>query len=290
MAFTKQVSLHGKRAYVTTRDQVAGRGGFVAGGDDKPSIAYPAPDVVATFTDFIGYTQTADTGVPISNGGGFGLATGDTGHANGFQAVTNGVFRIFATPTVAAKTSAGGVAVKGRLLQWKGNQGAGKDSFLHLAARIKRQSVSRTLNRTHLFVGFTDIASYEFPAYDTGGDVISAPNDYMGIMGSPGGDTGYSGVAAKGVAGDSGDQVVALEDTATDNVYDVLEMIYQRGPSDTGGAVTFLINGVNKGRISSPVQSNVALTPCVYAFLQDTGTGAVDIDWIAVSASRDTGE
>jgi len=291
MTVTKQVSIHGKRAFLTTRDQLAARNGFVAGGDDKPSMVFPSPDMVALHEDFLSYVQAGDTGTPIGASGAFGRVVGDTGHAHQTINATNGVFRIFSTPTVAAKTSAGGAGISARLLQWKGNAGpGGKDSVLRMAARIKRQSVSRTLNRTHVFVGFTDIATYEFPAFDTGAGIISAPNDFVGFMGSPGGDTGWSAVAAKGVAGDSGDQVVALQNSVTDNVYDVLEVEISRGASDTGGLAKFFINGVPKGQISSPIQSGVALAPCVYAFLQDTGTGAVDIDWVNVSATRDTGE
>ena len=38
MTVTKQVSLHGKRAFLTKEDILVGRGGIAAGGDDKPTI------------------------------------------------------------------------------------------------------------------------------------------------------------------------------------------------------------------------------------------------------------
>lgn len=290
MTIDKQVSLHGKRAFITNDDRLAGRNGFVAGGDDKPAIVYPSPDTVAVFEDFTGPgNQAADTGVPLHQGFVRRVA-GDTGHHATTIAGASGVFQLFTTPSAgAAKVATSGQGISGAL-QFKGNSGVGaKDGFLHVGARVKSSSVSRTIKRLHAFVGFTDIATFEFPAFDTGAGVISAASDYMGLMLSPGGDTGWSGVAGKSTAGDSGDQVVALDNSVVDNTYDVVEAVYRRGISDTGGTVNFYVNGVHKGSINSPVSPTVALAPCIYAFQQDTGGEQLDIDYFTYASNRDTG-
>lgn len=282
MTVNKQVSLHGKRAFITKDDQVAARNGFVAGGDDKPSIVFPSPDTVAQFDDFLG-DVVADQ---------WNVVEGDTGagSASAIQAGTNGIFRLYSTAGVATPASGEGQAINSGALNWKANQGPGSASGrLRFAARLKLESVNRSSKRIHVFAGFTDNTSYEFPAYDTGAGVISAAADYCGFLFSPGGDTGWSGVAGKSTAGDSGDQVDHLTNSITANKYDTLEVELARGTSDTGGSATFFVNGVPKGRINSPVASNVALTPVIAAFQQDTGGEYVDIDWMNVSAPRDTG-
>jgi len=50
MTVTKQVSLHGKRAFLTKEDILVARNAVAAGGDDKPTIVLPgSPDTVAVF-------------------------------------------------------------------------------------------------------------------------------------------------------------------------------------------------------------------------------------------------
>lgn len=293
MSTTKQVSLHGKRAFISKDDQIVARNGFVAGGDDKPSITFPSPDTVASFEDFI--TTTYDTGPPIG-GGLFKQVTGDTGNGSATRAATGGVFRLFNTPSVtAAVAPAAGKGISG-ILAWKGNMGPGSTSGrLKMAARVRivaddnNTVLGRTTNRLHAYVGFTDIATYEYPVWDTGAGVISNPSDYMGFMLSPGGDTGWSGVAAASAANDSGDSVVSVYTGVTSGTYNVLEIDYNRGAGDTGGTVVFSVNGRPLATIDSPVVPTTALAPCIYAFQQDTGSQALDVDWVNVSGPRDTG-
>lgn len=265
---------------------------FAAGGEGQGSIVLPgSPATVSVFEDFLGVPQVgSDTGAPMGSGA-FRQVIGDTGHTSAAVAGTNGVWRLFSAVSAAApKAATAGQGIGGGALQWKGAQGKGSQAGrLRFGARVKVDTIGRTTKRVHLFAGFTDIATFEFPAYDTGAGVISAASDYMGIMLSPGGDTGWSGVAGKSTAGDSGDQVVALGVTPIANTYTTIEMEYNRGISDTGGAVTFWIDGKPQGGIVSPVSPSVALTPVIVAFQQDTGGEFVDIDWVNISAPRDTG-
>jgi hypothetical protein len=293
--------IHRRALGITKDDQVMAPSGVVAGGDGKPVIVSPAPDTVAVFEDFVSRVGTKgqpnDTGVPLGNGGAFAEVTGDTGHGSLVVAGTNGVFRLFNTPSATAaalaNTSGKGISTG---LQWKGNQGPGAQSGrLRFGARVKIKpddggsAISRTTNRLHVFAGFTDIATFEYPAFDTGAGVISAASDYCGFMLSAGGDTGWSGVAASSTANDSGDAVVSLYPGATVNIYDALEVEIHRGAGDTGGTATFYVNGIPRGSIDSPFSPTVALAACIYAFQQDTGAQALDIDWVAVSSIRDTG-
>ena len=289
MSVKKQVSVHGRRAYVTPHNQLAAANGFVAGGIDKPAIVLPgAPDTVAMFQDFLSVID--DTGAPFP-GGGFRAVVGDTGHGFNTPTGTNGILRLFHTVSTAAPKAPGaGLAVGHGRLAWAGDQGPGPESGrLRFGARLKTESVNRSSKRVHIFAGFTDNAVYEYPAYDTGAGVISNASDYMGFMLSPGGDTGWSAVAGKSTAGDSGDQLVHLSADVTANKYNVVELEYTRSAGDTGGRVTFFIDGDALGSFETPIASSTRLSPCIYAFQQDTGGERVEIDWINVSAPRDTG-
>lgn len=288
MTVTKQVSLHGKRAFITPDDQVAGRNGFVAGGDDKPSIVFPSPDTVALFDDFLG-DLIADE---------WALVEADTGLTEEITTGTNGVLRLTGTTTVAtsAPDTRTAALTQGLVKNWKVNSGGPKNGRLRLSARVKIQTNTRTADagRTHVFVGFADTGGAEFPAYDTGAGVISNAADCVGFLFSPGGDTGWSLVSAKSTAGDSGDQLAVAGSAyaPTSNVYQTLEIEVRSGNSDTGGVAHFWIDGKKVGRINSPVGSAIALTPWIGMAEQDTGDTAgkyFDIDYIALSAPRDTG-
>jgi hypothetical protein len=287
MSVTKQVSLHGKRAYITKDDQIAASNGFVAGGDGKPAIVLPgSPDTTAIFDDFyagVGADLTGDTGTA---GQYFITRKGDTGTTGVLTAGTNGVFRFTpsqtaATPGVAATT----FGFVGPSLSWKPNQGPGPYSGrLRFGARIKKSIY--TGGEHGVFVGFTDTTAAEYPVYDTGGSADgSAATNAVGINWNLAADTGWVGVA---VDGDALQSVQLTTVAPTANTYVTLEVEIHRGQGDTGGTATFYVDGVAKGRIDNPCNTSTALTPCVYGY--DTGGASLlDIDWVNVSAPRDTG-
>lgn len=286
MTVTKQVSLHGKRAFITPDDQLAARNGHVAGGDDKPSIVFPSPDTVAQFDDF-----TGDTGNATAC---WQYVEGDTGMSGAVVTATNGIYRITGSETQGVAPTACAAITGGLMKNWKVDSGGPKNGRLRLSARIKNDVITRTAEagRTHIFVGFSDSGGAEMPAFDTGAGVISNAADLVGFLSSPGGDTGWSLVSVKSTAGDSGDQLVVAGASRgpSSNTYTVVELEVRSGQSDTGGTASFWIDGRLAGSISSPVNSAVALTPWIGAWCQDTGYSfLLDVDWVNISAPRDTG-
>ena len=275
-------SKHGKEFGLGPDREMVVPAGYVAGGHNRAVMYYPSPNRAAAIEDFIGSVD--DTGKPFP-GGYFRAVVGDTGHTNSIQDVTNGVFRLFSATTAVTAAAANGAGISGGSLQWAADQ-----EKLRAGARVKLESVSRTAKRVHVFFGFTDIASYEFPAYDTGAGFINNASDFVGLYFGAGADTGWSGVSKKSTSGDSGIQVVALDTGVAANVYDDIEVELNSFVGDTGGKATFFINGVPVGSIASPVSTGVNLCPVMYAFQQDTGGDFVDVDWVAVSALRDSGD
>jgi len=275
---------------------LVGKRGIATGGDGKPAIVLPSADVAAIFDDFLASrtlpTDVLDTGVNLGAGTYFKLLQGDTGLSGTVVAgKAAGVYRIVSTATVGTSSVNGsGGAVIGEQLAWKANSGGGGQiGGLRFAARIAANSWLSGTGMSGLFVGFTDVLTAEVPAHDTGGGLVTSAANCVGFMWGSDGDTGWRGVAAKGQAGDSGDQEVTLTtvgETAAN--FQVLEIVVQRGPSDTGGVATFYIDGVAKGSLVSPIATSANLVPCLYAY--DTGgTTTMDIDWINVSMPRDSG-
>ncbi len=307
MSLQKQVSLHGRRAFVTSDDILCGQGGLAAGGAGKPTIVFPGPDIVAVFDDFLGDKGglgVVDTGkvVPSSTvttgqiydtgtaGHFFITRKGDSGLTGTLVAGTNGVFRLTSSETITTATVAGSSAgIVGPQLAWKANQGpGGTTGRLRMGARIKQDLYVTATGKQGLFLGFTDSTAAEVPMHDTGGTAdMATATDAVGFMWSTDGDTGWRGMA---VNGNTVQEITGglTTTTPTDNKWTTLEVEIHRGISDTGGTATFYIDGVVKGAITSPLATSVALTPAIY--ITDTGgVGKLDIDWVNVSAPRDTG-
>jgi hypothetical protein len=300
-----QKSLHGIKAFVDPNDILFGRNAIATGGRDKPMVILPgSPDTVVIWDDFIG-----DTGRSLRAGTDphWRVIDGDTGNDTGGNVVvtpgTSGILRINTSTTNAhagGATAAFGHGIVNSL-SWKGNQGSvptDTKNGLRFGTRLKANTYTDTGRRISIFAGFTDTIALESPIADTGGAPIAVANDAVGFVYGAGGDTGWSGMS---VNGGGTVQVVALDNTRqafragagstnNSNVYDTLELEVHHGLSDTGGTVTFYVNGQNKGSISAPIAMNVALTPIIYMYGTDTGGGqTVDVDWINVSAPRDSG-
>lgn len=284
-AFPKQVSYHGKRSYLDKDSRNVAKGGFVAGGEGAEGtntggdIVLPGiPGVAAYFDDFLG-----DTGATQ-----WVFVTGDTGTVSKFSHVTgtNGVGRILTEVTPLNVPGETFAITHGLMLQWKPNQGPSGDlGDFGFAARVKFESVSRTVKRQHVFIGLADTGGAEHPAYDTGGGIISPATDLIGFMFSPGGDTGWSLVSSQGGT----DQLAVPVEGPTANVYDTLGFIIRRGSGDTGGTAYFFRNGKQIGKINNPITGTVALTPWLGFWCQDTGQRYLDIDYVNIYAPRDTG-
>lgn len=265
----KQVGLHGARVYLTPDDVLVAKSGFASGGEQSQgnlggSIVLPgSPKHVAVFDDFLG-DVVADQ---------WNYAEGDTGNNAGLINGTSGVYRMTLSTSAAFAPASVASLNGGVLLQWKRNVGK-----LRMAARVKASSYAGV----NIFVGLTDTGAAEMPYYDTGataGPISTATNAVGWIYGSDG-DAVWTGVGVN--AGTDATSVAGAAPTT--NVYDVLELAW----NDTGD-VYFYQNGVLKGSMSAAVAGTRWLTPAVAAFAKDTGGQSIDIDYINVSANRDTG-
>lgn len=299
-----QKGLHRRSLGLGYDNELIARDGYVSGGEGKPTVVFPGPDTVALWEDFL----TDHSGMPQVDTGAAGLhflaKCTDTGVKGSVVAGTNGVFRITSSETIATVTPvACSKSVLGRQLMWKADQGANTAGRLRMSARIKssitpHKTEGTRPDRVGMFIGFTDNIAHEVPIHDTGrtGDsgasAVSSANDCVGFLWSSDGDTGWRGVSAtsgSGGANDSGDQQVLLTPTKpVANAWTTLEVEVRRNQGDTGGTAIFYIDGVQKGRITSPINPTIAMTPIVQ-FYDTGGLGTFDIDYINVSAPRDTG-
>lgn len=291
MSVGKYRNIAGKQAWVSKDGQLAGQNGFVAGGDESPAIVYPSPDTVSLFDDFHVQRGTIDGDTGVA-GLYFDRRAGDTGGTGTVvSGATNGVYRITMSATLDGNSSAAtpngtATGITQRGLNWKANQGKDVDGRLRFGCRLK----ASTFTMGSLFMGFTDtVAAGEFPIYDTGATagILSNASDAVGFLFGERGDTGWVGVS---VRADTDQHVILDPVTPTNNKYRTFELEVRRSEGDTGGNVIFYIDGLPKGQIVSPVTSTAALTPCVFVCdVNDTGAAVVDIDWVNVSAPRDTG-
>lgn len=307
MSVSKQVSLHGKRAFISKDDQIVGRNGFVAGGDDKPAIVYPSPDTVAVFDDFHGRLLFGinDTGTGVVGnlhhyrGPHFRWIGTDTGNDVKLRdtGAVNGVVRIGAVNDGTQTAAGTNTSLVGYTTAWKANMGPGGQSGrLRIGARLKCLGNGTVWNAGSIFVGFSDsgaLGAGTFPIYDTGasdtGGIAAVSNAVGFLYGENAASGAIRGVSARG--GAAGRQAVTLNTTTpVVNKYQVWELEIHRGISDTGGTATFYIDGVPKGTISSPLATNEPLVPGIWVMASDTGAPIVDVDWINVSGPRDTGE
>lgn len=273
-----QASLHGHRAFVTPDNLLVGQNGIAAGGRDKPLIVLPgAPDTVALFDDFLGDALDSAWIVGTSDTGQATPASGVL--ATSAVSATNGVFRMTSSAT-STQTPAGGAQSLNGAPNWKANQGR-----LRFGVRLK----TAVLAGNTVFAGYTDTGGTEIAAYDTGGGIITPAADYVGFIWS--GEGGSTQQAYRCVAGKAGvDQVATPAGSAitpTANVYDVLEIEL---PGVDGGAATFYVNGKAYAQIASAaITPTVALAGGVWRANTDGAADAIDIDWINMSAGRDTG-
>lgn len=304
MSVTKQVSLHGNRAFLSTEDDLVAKT-HVSGGVNKPNIVLPGShDVVAIFDDFhsslVGDTgNIGDTGNVGAHLGGLYLRPvfTDTGNEIKLRQATNGVIRL-GPVSQGTQTPAGtNTSLVGRTHAWKGNMGpGGSPGRLRFGVRLKCPGNGTVWNAGSIFAGFADTGvtgAGTFPIYDTGASDtggIAAVADAVGFLfGENAAVEGIRGVSARG--GATGRQTVTLDTgPPTPNVYQVWELELHRSASDTGGTVTFYINGVPKGSITSPLRTSFPLVPYIGIMASDTGAPALDVDWFAASGTRDTGE
>lgn len=269
--FNKQRPLHGQSVYVTQDDMLVakaiGAGGERSVGRQGGNVLLPgSPMYTAMFDDFHGDLV----------GDQWNYAESDTGHAGTVVPATNGIFRLALSATATKAPSASAVLNTGLFPQWKANQGG-----LRIAARLKISA----LTGANVFVGLSDTGATQMPIYDTGGGILSPASNAVGFL--------FSGGAAspssvwRGVAVNTDvDRTPVSGQAPVANTYDVLEIEI----NDTGNLATFYQNGKSVGQVESPLLSTRGLVPVVAGFASEAGAVDIDLDWINVSALRDTGE
>jgi hypothetical protein len=282
-------SLNRRLLGLTHSGQALAREGYVSGGEGRATIVHNAPDTAAVFDDFYG-ANDGDTGSLALRAGAFRIGFSDTGQllpstgvigaANGASGATNGVFRLTSSAS-STQTPVGGAQTLSTVPGWKANQGR-----LRMGARVKIADLAKN----NVFVGFTDTGGAELPVYDTGATagILTPAADYAGFLKGGGAGATATGLTWRLVAGKAGvDQVATTGVTPTTNVYDTLEVEV----SSDGEAVTGYINGKPVAKITSAaVTATTALAAGVFRSNTEAAADAVDVDWINVSAGRDTGE
>jgi hypothetical protein len=282
-------SLNRRLLGLTHNGQALAREGFVSGGEGRAVIVHPAPDTVAVFDDFQEGTDTGSGTDALSK---FRVGpwikgfsdTGQTVPATGVvgtsvSGLTNGVYRMTSSAS-STQTPVGGAQSINSPPRWKANMGR-----LRFGARVKIADLAKN----NVFVGFTDTGGAEIPVYDTGASAILTPAaDYAGFLKGGGAGATATGLTWRLVAGKAGtDQVATTSITPSTNVYDTLEVEV----SSDGGAVTGYINGKPVAKITSDaVTATTALAAGVWRANTEAAADAVDVDWMNVSAARDTGE
>jgi hypothetical protein len=268
-------SLNRRLLGLTHSGQALAREGYVSGGEGRPVIVHSAPDTVAIFDDFLG-DLVGDEWIAGSSDTGQ-TATGVL--ATSAVSATNGVYRMTSSAS-STQTPVGGAQSINGPPNWKANQGR-----LRFGARVKIADLAKN----NVFVGLTDTGGTEIPVYDTGATagIITPAADYAGFLKGGGAGATATGLTWRLVAGKAGvDQVATTGVTPTTNVYDTLEVEV----SSDGGAVTGYINGKPVAKITSDaVTSTVALAGGVWRANTEAAADAVDVDWINISAARDTG-
>jgi hypothetical protein len=280
MTFSILKGIHRRALGLGNDGEVVARKGFVAGGDDKPAIVFPAPDTAARFDDFLGVVTSS-----VHNGWVMGGDTGQLAQSisgNSVSGFTNGVFNLTSSASVT-QTPVGGSQSINTPAEWKANQGQPDGRKLRFGTRLK----TAVLAGNTVFAGFTDTGGNEIAAYDTGGGIITPADNYVGFIWS--GEGGATQQGYRCVAGKAGtDQVgtPATSITPTANVYDVLEIEV----SPDGNVASFFVNGKSYAQITSAaVTPTTALAAGVWRANTDAAADAIGIDWINVSAPRDTG-
>lgn len=267
--------IHRRALGLSHNDQVMGRGGFVAGGEGKPVIVLPSPDTVALFDDFLG-DLVGDEWIAGSSDTGQATNTGVL--ATSAVSATNGIYRMTSSAS-STQTPAGGAQSINGPPNWKANQGR-----LRFGARVKIADLAKN----NVFVGLTDTGGTELAVYDTGGGIITPAADYVGFIKGGGAAAAGDSLTWRAVAGKAGtDQSATTGVTPTANVYDVLEVEL---PGVDGGVANFFINGKSVAQFTTAaVTPTVALAGGVWRANTEAAADAVDVDWINISAARDTG-
>lgn len=262
-------SIHGREVGLDNDRRLMVPRGIVVGEHGK-QVAFPSPDRVAFFEDFLGGAQAFSTTIVD----GWRSRKGTTNTTD--WTVTEGVNGT-AKGTIGDTTAS--MAVSGvqldRGLDWKANQGG-----LAIEARLKISTIATIA----IFFGFTDqVAALEMPIQSAASADTFTTNatDAVGVMF----DTSMS-TDNWWLTGVANNVDATMQNSAFAPVADTYET--WRIEITAAGVAVFFRNGVQIGTpLSGALTSTVALTPVFAGFNRTTsGNPTYEVDYLAVSALR----
>lgn len=310
MSRTMLKGLLRKALGVSVNDDVMAPSGFSTGGDGRPTVTVPSWNQMSFFDDFEGI-YFGDTG---SGGPYYFIHGADTGADGSVQLLSGGTSAVRLTAPANFVVSNGGGApdMSGLVL---GRHFAATQGRVRLVARVRNVDTGTTANGVSMFFGLTDDTGTTEVAFyvDTGednsaetGEISAKAANAVGWLFDTAVDTGsglteprWCGVAVNGstVKG----PVIASRGLIPNN-WDTVEVEVD---NDLAHFWLYDKNGVGTkvGVIQSPVAKTVKLTPVMSItghHISDTGAGdtglvvaartnRMDVDFLHVSANRDTG-
>ena len=317
MSRTMLKGLLRKALGVSVNDDIIAPSGFSTGGDGRPTITVPSWNRMSFFDDFEGI-YFGDTG---SGGPYYYVHGADSGADGSIQLLSGGTSAVRLTAPANFVVSNGGGApdMAGLVL---GRHFATTQGQVRFAARVRNVDTGTTANGVSMFCGFTDdtgtteVAFYvdtgEDNSADTGslladrGEIAAKAANGVGWLFDTAVDTGsglleprWCGVAVN--ASSVKEPVIASRGLVPNN-WDTVEVVLD---NDVAHFWLYDKNGVGSkvGTILSPVAKTVKLSPVISItghHISDTGAGdtgttvvartnRMDVDFLHVSANRDTG-
>lgn len=224
------------------------------------------------FADFLGLG--ADTGAACD---GFTGLTENSGTTTVTTGVVDGAYTI----TTGASDNNSGAVVLG--LNYRAS-----DNGIVMEAGVKLTSIADV----GIFVGFTDVASLEFPISISGTTITTNATDAVGLLFDT--DATTDVWYAVGVKADVDTAAVAVS-----SAYTPVAATYQniRVQVDTNGYAYFFINGnqvamqnLNQGTgqtgLANAVTTTALLTPCVYVGTRTTAAKVGTVDYMFAQKGR----
>ena len=265
-------SIHGRHLGILDDEKLASAGGFISGWPDKDvQVVMPGSNKhAAIWDDFMG-DLLADEWAPQDGT--------DTG-AKATQAITAYTNGVVSVASNTALGDSGGVSGITGELNWKANQGA-----LRFAARVKLPAITAV----NAFLGLTDAKAAEPPFFEDSGTATRVSNATDGegfLFSTQNSKTLWQAVGVSnntdGTLDTGGARPLAAP---VANVYETFEILL-----DTGGDADFYQNGKHVGSMPDAARPTIALAPAFMVYSLTAGTQRIlDVDWVNVSANRDTG-
>jgi hypothetical protein len=259
---TIRVSLHGSgpSGFGLTKDgDVVSRNRLIAPYDNSKRVVF--------FDDFFG-DVIADQWSVVE---GADTTTSDAAVVSGI----NGICRLTTGDSATLTYAGNGIGITfGAFYNFKAEDGG-----LSFEARLKLSAITTV----KLFVGFTDLGTFEAPIEGSGtaNGITTNASDAVGIIFDTSMTTAnFWGV---GVKADTDATALNLGVAPVADTFVILKI-----EVDKDGAAKFFVNGQGRGGgvMSNAVTKTVGLTPAVYATSLVAATRTIDVDYVDVRKDR----